>query len=159
MPTAIKLPAMAGTFTKILVHHIFSTKNRVPSIAPEVEAGLFKYMVGISKNMQCWVMAINGTPDHVHILASMSKHCTVIQYMEDMKKDSSKWMKHQGAPFAGFGWQEGYGAFTIGASGVPALKRYIARQKEHHRTVTFQEEFLTFLKKYGVPYDERYIWK
>ncbi len=150
---------MATTFTKLLVHYIFSTKNRVPIITPEIEPDLFAYITGISKELNCWILAINSVPDHIHILASMSKHVTVIDFMENVKKSSSFWIKAQGRSFADFHWQEGYAAFSIGESGVPALQRYIANQKEHHRKITFKEELIAFLKKYGIEYDERYIWK
>jgi REP element-mobilizing transposase RayT len=104
------------------------------------------------------LLAIGGMPDHVHLLVSMSKKESAVKLMEVVKKDSSKWIKTQGPSFADFYWQEGYGAFSIGQSGVAALKAYIANQGEHHRRMSFQEEFLNLLKKYQVVYDERYIW-
>jgi REP element-mobilizing transposase RayT len=149
---------MATTFTRLLVHIVFSTKNRAPLITPEVEEGLYAYMKGIAKNHASPVLEINGTSDHVHLLVSLSKRIAVADLLENLKKDSSLWIKTQGPQYKGFYWQEGYGAFTIGESAVTALKRYIANQKQHHRKVTFKTEFLTLLKKFRVEYDERYIW-
>src|SRR5690349_3813466 len=105
---------MASTFTKILIHFVFSTKNREATIMPAVEAGLHAYMVGIVRAYDSWVLAMNGTEDHVHLLVSMSKKITVIELMENVEKDSSKWIKTQGREFAGFGWQDGYAGFSIG---------------------------------------------
>jgi REP element-mobilizing transposase RayT len=96
--------------------------------------------------------------DHVHVLCSLSKNWSVARLLQKVKEDSSKWIKTKGAAFRGFYWQGGYGAFSIGESGVAALKRYIARQKEHHRRVSFQDEMRAFFRKYGIAYDERYVW-
>jgi len=150
---------MAQTLVKNLLRIIFSTKNRDPLIVPEIESGLHKYMTGIIKGCDSKLLAINGTADHVHLLVSLSKNWALATLLEDLKGDSSKWVKKQGRQYRDFYWQEGYGAFSIGESTVPAVKAYIGNQKEHHRTVTFQEEFIQFLKKYEVEYDERYIWR
>jgi len=150
---------MATTFTRILLHVVFSTKNRANLIAPAIETPLHHYIRGIVTNLQCHLLGIGGTADHVHMLVSMAKAVTVVELMEVVKKESSKWVKTQGSPFASFYWQEGYGAFSIGESGVDALRAYIDNQKEHHRTVSFEDEFLKFLSKYNVPYDERYLWR
>jgi REP element-mobilizing transposase RayT len=149
---------MATTLTKILVHFIFSTKNRVPLISLEIEPRLHAYMRGISKNYDSPVLAMNGISDHVHMLISMSKRISVSELMEVVKKESSKWIKNEGPEFEGFYWQEGYAAFSIGESGVEQVRRYIENQKVHHRVTTFQEELVMFLEKYGVEYDEKYIW-
>jgi REP element-mobilizing transposase RayT len=149
---------MATTFTKILIHFVFSTKRREPTIFPTVEKGLYAYMVGTIRNFDCWTLAINGTSDHLHLLVSMSKKVTIVDLMENVKKESSKWIKTQGREFAGFAWQEGYAGLSVGQSGVEALTRYIDRQKEHHRRMTFKEKLITLLKKHHIEYDERYIW-
>jgi putative transposase len=150
---------MATTFTSILLHCIFSTKNRVPLILPEIEDQLHAYMGGIVANHRCRLLCMGGTANHVHMLVSMSKNLTVVELLEEVKKDSSKWIKTQGPAFADFYWQEGYAAFSIGASGVAGLRRYCAAQKRHHQHTTFEEELVLFLEKYGIPYDERYIWR
>ena len=137
---------MATTFTKILIHFVFSTKNREPTILPAIEGALHTYMVGIVRAYDSWTLAINGTTDHVHLLISMSKKITVIDLMENVKKDSSKWIKTQSNAHRGFGWQDGYAGFSIGESGVEALTRYIDNQKEHHRKMTFKEELIMLLE-------------
>jgi putative transposase len=111
---------MATTFTKILVHFVFSTKNREALINPGVEASLHAYMTGIARNQGCWVLAMNGTEDHVHMLVSMDKKMTVVRLMEEMKGDSSRWMNEEHPQRELFRWQEGYAGFSIGESGVEA---------------------------------------
>jgi putative transposase len=150
---------MATTFTSILLHCIFSTKNRAALILPEIETQLHRYIGGIVGNHQCRQLCIGGTANHLHMLVSMSKNVTIVELMEDVKKDSSKWIKTQGPRFADFHWQEGYAALSIGESGVAALRSYIANQPQHHQQTSFEEELLLFLQKYGIPYDERYIWR
>ena len=99
-----------------------------------------------------------GTEDHIHALFALSRTITVADLVEEVKTSSSKWIKTKGKGFRQFHWQSGYGAFSIGQSNVPALKRYISTQKEHHRQKAFQEEFRILCKKYGVDIDERYVW-
>src|SRR5205823_4147452 len=142
----------------LIVHVVFSTKHRANLIDPEIEQELFAYIGGIVKNHESRLLAIGGTPNHVHLLISQSKNIALSVLVAEIKRDSSKWIKTKGAMFRAFGWQDGYGAFSIGESNVPALKQYIARQKEKHQERPFEEEFLAFLKKYGVKYDERYVW-
>ncbi|HKQ48687.1 MAG TPA: transposase [Phycisphaerae bacterium] len=149
---------MAQTLTRLLVHSIFSTKNRANLIQPEIEPELYAYIGGICRNAQSPLLSVGGTANHLHLLFSLSKTGSLADLMLDVKKDSSKWIKTKAAYFADFQWQEGYGGFSIGESQVDDLKGYIARQKEHHRTVTFEEEYLAFVKKYNAPYDERYMW-
>jgi len=149
---------MAQTLVSLLIHVIFSTKHRADLITPEIEPELFAYLGGIARNHHSPLLAGNGTSNHVHLLLSQSKTVALSELIGDLKRDSSKWLKSKGRQFADFHWQDGYGAFSIGQSNLAAVKTYIARQKEHHRQRTFQEEFLAFLKKYNVEYDERYIW-
>jgi REP element-mobilizing transposase RayT len=149
---------MSQSLASILVHLIFSTKHREPLIAPEIEPELYPYLATVLRAMESPSLAINGTADHVHILFRLSRKLALSEVVEEVKTSSSKWIKTKGAPFARFYWQAGYGAFSIGESGVRALKEYIAKQKEHHRKKTFQEEFRAFLAKYEIEYDERYVW-
>ena len=149
---------MAQTLVSLLVHVVFSTKNREPIITPEIEPELFAYIGGILKNNESRLLDAGGTADHVHLLISQSKNIALSSLMKDVKKDSSLWIKTKGRAFRNFHWQDGYGGFSIGRSNVDELKRYIARQKEHHRKRTFQEEFIQFLDAYGIDYDERYLW-
>jgi REP element-mobilizing transposase RayT len=115
-------------------------------------------MAKIFRSLKSPSLTIDGTSDHVHILFSLSRVITIADLVEEVKKNSSKWIKTEGPEFRNFHWQSGYGAFSIGQSQVPTLKRYIAQQKVHHQRVTFQDEYRKFLKKYGVEYDERYVW-
>ena len=149
---------MASTLTSILLHIVFSTKNREARITEALEPDLYAYIGGICRNNGSALRGAGGTFDHVHLLVSQAKTISTSDLLQQIKGDSSEWIKTQGAEFAGFRWQEGYGAFSIGESQVGALRRYLAGQKEHHRTRSFQEEFLALLRKYKVEYDERYIW-
>ena len=149
---------MPQSLSSILIHLIFSTKNREPVLTAEIDAELYPYIATILKAMKSPALIINGTPDHLHTLLSLSRVVTIADVVEEVKKESSKWIKTKGSRFRDFHWQSGYGAFSIGQSQVPAVKRYIARQKEHHRRVTFQDEYRKFLKAYEIEYDDRYIW-
>lgn len=150
---------MAQTLVGLLVHVVFSTKNREPFITPEIEPELFAYIGGILKNHESRLMDAGGTADHVHLLLSQSKNVSLSALLKDVKKDSSSWIKTKGIRFRNFHWQDGYGAFSIGQSQIPELKKYIASQKEHHRKRSFQEEIVAFLEEFGIAYDKRYLWK
>jgi putative transposase len=115
-------------------------------------------MAKIFRALKSPSLAIDGTSDHVHILFSLSRVIKIADLVEEVKTESSKWIKTKGPEFKNFHWQNGYGAFSIGQSQVAILKRYIARQKVHHQHVTFQDEYCKFLKSYGIDYDERYVW-
>ena len=147
---------MPQSLAKILVHVVFSTKNREPMIACEIRPALHAYIIGILENLCCPSLQMGGTADHVHSLLSLARTWTVADVVEEVKKSSSKWMKQQG--IASFFWQGGYGAFSIGESQLRALVSYIGEQEEHHRHLSFQEEFRRLLDRYGVAYDERYVW-
>ena len=149
---------MAQTLVSLLVHAIFSTKNREPFITTEIEPELFAYIGGILNNNGCRLLDAGGTADHVHLLVSQSKNLALSSLMKDVKKDNSSWIKTKGKEFRNFHWQDGYGAFSVGVREIGGLKKYIAGQKEHHRKRSFQEELIEFLNEYGVQYDERYLW-
>jgi putative transposase len=147
---------MASTLTRILIHVAFSTKNREPMIPVDIESEMYAYIGGICRRMDSPLLCMNGTPDHVHMLVSLAKTETLSALMLNVKRDSSKWA-HQRVP--DFEWQDGYFGFSIGQSGVPALREYIENQKAHHRHVDFKDEVRMFLKKYGIEWDERYVWE
>ena len=149
---------MAQTLVSLMVHVIFSTKNREAFITSEIEPELFAYVGGILKNHESRLLDAGGKADHIHLLVSQSKNVSLSSLLKDVKKDSSSWIKTKGNQFRNFHWQDGYGAFSIGKSDIRELKRYIAGQKEHHRKRTFQEELIEFLEVYGVAYDECYLW-
>ena len=149
---------MPQSLSSILIHLVFSTKNREPYITTEIEPELHAYLGAVFRECHSPALIINGTLDHVHALFALSRTVTVAGIVEEVKKRWSKWAKSKGGVHRNFQWQTGYGAFSIGRSNVDALKRYIAGQKEHHHRRTFGEEYRSFLKKYDVGYDGRYVW-
>jgi putative transposase len=148
---------MPQSLSRVLIHLVFSTKNREPFIAPEVRPRLHGYIVGILNQMKCPSIQTGGVGDHVHILYALGRTTTQAQIVEEVKTGSSKWMKAEGG-VPGFSWQAGYGAFSIGESQVETVVRYIQSQEAHHRKVTFQEEYRKFLERYKVEFDEKYVW-
>ena len=149
---------MAQTLTRLLVHVIFSTKNRENLITPEVEPDLFAYMGGICRECESPLLAAGGMPDHVHCLVSLSKNLALATLVQQMKKDSSKWIKRAGPELGTFSWQDGYAAMSIGQSGLAAARTYIAHQKQHHARKSFKEELIEFLQKYEIEFDEGFLW-
>ena len=149
---------MPQSLSSILIHLIFSTKNREPFITPLIESELHPSMAKIFRELKSPSLTIDGTSDHVHILFSLGRVIKVADVVEEVKTESSKWIKTKGREFRRFHWERGYGAFSIGQSNLAALKRYIRNQEQHHRRVTFQDEYRKFLKAYGIEYDERYVW-
>jgi REP element-mobilizing transposase RayT len=150
--------AMPQSLAKILVHLVFSTKNREPILTEPVRDPLCAYASAVLRDLDSHVVAINAWRDHVHILFALNKNHSLAQVVMEVKRATSKWIKTQGKEFAGFHWQSGYGAFSIGQSGVDEVKTYIANQAKHHRVKSFEEEFRSFLKRYQVEFDERYVW-
>ena len=149
---------MAQSLSQLYVHIVFSTKERYPFIQTDIESELYAYMAGAIKHMNGIPCLINGTVDHVHILATLPRTVTLAKYIEGIKRPSSQWIKTKGEMNQKFAWQNGYGVFSVSSSRRDSVKRYIAGQKEHHRELSFKEEILEFLQKYNVQYDERYLW-
>lgn len=150
---------MPQSLAKNLIHLIYSTKDRTPCLSPEIRAGLFKYKTGILKEWKSPALVVGGVADHVHVLFCLSKNHALAKVIEEVKKGSSKWMKTQEPKFRDFHWQAGYGAFSVSQSRAEHVRGYIEQQEEHHRTRSFQEEFLAFLNRYEMDYDERFIWE
>ncbi len=149
---------MPHSFASLLVHVIFSTKNRLPDLSAELADRLFAYMGGILKERKGVPLIINGPADHVHLLVSLPATESVAELVRVVKTNSSRWVHEQFPDQKRFAWQVGYAAFTVSGSRVDDVRDYIAGQQEHHRRVSFQEEFLTFLRKNGMAYDERDLW-
>lgn len=148
---------MPSTHLSLHYHLVFSTKDRVPLIAPAWRERLHGFLGGTVNTLGGFPEAIGGVADHVHLLAGLrATHC-LADVMREIKAVSSRWV-HEEIGERGFAWQEGYGAFTVGAPQRAEVRNYIARQEEHHRTRTFQEEYRNFLERAGVEYDERYLW-
>ena len=148
---------MPQSLSRVLVHLIFSTKHREPMISTDVIPQLHGYIVGILNNLKSPSIQTGGVHDHIHILFALSRTATQAQIVEEVKKSSSKWMKEEGG-CPGFSWQAGYGSFSVSESQVDTVTQYIQNQGEHHRKVTFQEEYRKFLERHHVEYDERYVW-
>ena len=149
---------MAQSLSNVLIHVIFSTKHRRLWIDPNIEAELFPYLATICKTLNCPSHAIGGADDHSHIACSLSRTITISKLVQELKQDSSKWIKTKGERFNDFAWQSGYGVFSIGQSQLDDLRVYIAKQREHHHCSTFQDEFRRICDKYSVQLDERYAW-
>ena len=148
---------MSQTLVKIYVHIVFTTKNRKELILSEIERELFAYVGGILRKHQSVLLAANGTTNHIHLLISLSKNIALSDLLRELKKASSSWIKTKDPRFNSFQWQAGFGAFSIGQSQVDMVKQYIARQKEHHSTEGFEDEYRKFLRKYEVDFDEKYF--
>ena len=150
---------MANTYTQIHIQAVFTVQDRNSIIKMSFKNELYKYISGIIKNNGHKVLAINGMPDHVHVFFGMRPSQSLADLMQDVKGDSSKWINQKGFINGKFSWQEGYGGFSYSKSQVNNVIDYIKRQEIHHRRKTFTEEYLEFLEKFEVPFDERYIFK
>lgn len=148
---------MPQSLVKILVHIVFSTKERQRTITPQIEPQLYGYISGIITNNGGRMIIAGGDADHIHILSSIGR-IGIAELVGDIKRESSSWIKLQDRRFEKFYWQRGYGAFSIGQSQVPAVARYIRDQKEHHKVQSYKDEFRALCAKYDVEIDERYCW-
>ena len=148
---------MSDSYTNLLYHIVFSTKERRPLITSEYETQLYEYIGGIVRGLGGVSLEINGTVDHIHLLCKLRPDRSLSDVLRDLKAGATGWMHDVFPALKDFSWQRGYGAFTVSQSNVDAVRRYLIRQKEHHATVSFREEFIQFLKDNGIDYDERYI--
>ena len=149
---------MPQSLSKVYLHITFSTKNRENNIDELIQYRLFEYLGGICKGLECNPVSINGVEDHVHILCLLSRKVSQSKLLEQLKKDSSKWIKTIDKKYSTFYWQNGFGVFSVNPSEIDVVKDYINNQKIHHKKRSFKDEFRAFLKKYNVEYDERYVW-
>ncbi len=149
---------MPQSLANVLVHLIFSTKDRRPLITDSIREPLHRYITGIFQHHDSPLIATNSVADHIHVLFKLSRKFTIAEIVEQVKSGSSGWIKKQLPEFHDFYWQGGYGAFSIGQSQVNQVKAYIARQPQHHQQESFQEEFRKILLRYEVEHDERYVW-
>lgn len=149
---------MAQSLSKILLHLVFSTKNRVNLIPEDVNLDLHAYLAGACRALGSEAYRVGGTENHVHIACTLPRTMTVSKLLEEIKKTSSAWIKKRDARCENFSWQAGYGAFSLGQSQLSTLIQYIDNQQEHHKTKTFKEELIELLEKYAIDYDERYLW-
>lgn len=149
---------MSQSYTDLLVHIVFSTKDRKQLIVPKIEKDLHRYLIGISENHSCSIIEINSVTDHIHLLASLNKNISVSKFTSELKSNSSRWVKTQGKLHQDFAWQNGYGAFTISRRSINNVKKYIQNQKEHHNKISFKQEFLDMLNAAGIEHDDKYLW-
>ncbi len=147
------------SYVSAYFHCVFSTKERRPLITPELRERLWPFLGGIARQNKMKAVEIGGVEDHVHILLSLPATIPVSKAMQLIKGGSSKWVHETFPDQRLFAWQEEYGTFSVSVSQLDKTIAYIRSQPEHHRKMTFQEEILTLLKKHGIEYDERYLWK
>ena len=150
---------MPQSLAKVVVHIVFSTKNRYPFLADKnIRSEMHAYLGGTCNELECPVLTVGGVADHVHILCALSRKLSIAKVIGDIKRGSSKWIKTKGRMRTKFAWQNGYGIFSVGQSELERVRQYILSQEDHHRKKTFQDEYRSFLKEYGVTYDESYVW-
>lgn len=148
---------MPDSYTNLLYHIVFSTKDRRPLITPEYELRLHDYIGGTIRSLGGICLELNGTEDHIHLLAKLRPDSTVSDVLRDLKANASGWIHDVFPSLKNFSWQRRYGAFTVSHSNVEEVRRYIVKQKEHHQKVSFRDEFVQFLKANGIEYDERFV--
>lgn len=152
------LAAMPQSLSKVILHIIFSTKNREPWLDLGVRLRMHAYLATVCRDLGVDFVQIGGVSDHVHIVTALPRTLSQAQLVEQIKKTSSKWIKELSASYRGFFWQRGYCVFSVSPSQFEALLQYVNAQQEHHRTRTFQEEYRELLHKHGLDFDERYVW-
>jgi len=150
---------MANTYFQLLYHVVWSTKNRLPLIQPAFKERLYEYIGGTLRQKNCCLVEIGGMPDHIHLLVAIPPKQSISEITRNVKSSTAYWLNHKVLKNSKFGWQDGYGVFTVSSSNQNTVKRYIQNQEEHHRKRTFKEEFLALLNAHHISFDERYLWK
>jgi putative transposase len=146
---------MSHTYSQNIIHIVFSTKERHRTISKTIQPRLWAYTAGICQNLEIFVHAIGGMEDHIHLLLQIPPKLSLANAVMRIKANSSKWVDGLGRKFE---WQQGYGAFSVSASNLETVKRYIRNQERHHRKMNFEEEFLALLRKHGVKFDPKYVF-
>ncbi len=150
---------MPQSLARVVLHLTFSTKHRKPWLKDQqLRHDLFAYMAGIFKNLDSPAIIINGVEDHLHALFCLSRSHAIKDIVRDIKADSSSWLKKKAPSLKEFAWQAGYAVFSVSETDVESVKRYIENQEEHHKTLSFQDEFRALCAKHGIQIDERYVW-
>jgi putative transposase len=150
---------MAHTYTHLLTHVVFSTSERAPFLSDAIRANVHAYIGGILRELRAAPIAIGGTADHVHIMASLPAELAISDCMRVVKTNSSRWLKEKWPERHSFAWQQGYGAFSVSESNRAAVIHYIQDQARHHQRVSFHDEFIALLKRHGVEFEEQYLWR
>ncbi len=149
---------MPQSFCQIYVHGIFSTKNHQCWLSDAMRSRVHAYLATLARDCGCPYAHVGGAADHIHILADIGKKVAPVSMIAKVKQESSKFVKTLGSDYRDFYWQNGFGAFSVSPARIREVEAYITRQEEHHRKQTFQDELRAFLEKYGIEYDERYLW-
>lgn len=149
---------MANTYSQIYLHFVFSTKNRAKLISHEIEERVWAYIAGVAKHHGMTPIQMGGIETHVHALVGLPTTLSTSQAARALKGDSSYGIRREFPGMAGFGWQDGYGAFSVSHSAVQSVVQYIKDQREHHLTRSFEDEYVALLKKHGIDYDDRYLF-
>ncbi|NIP96470.1 MAG: IS200/IS605 family transposase [Akkermansiaceae bacterium] len=149
---------MPQSLAQLYAHLIFSTKNREPFLEASVRPQVHAYLATLLRDYDSKFVVVGGVVDHVHLLFDLAKLRSPVSFVEHVKKESSKFVKSLRKSLLGFYWQRGYGLFSVSPTHRDEVEAYIRRQEEHHRTKSFQEEYRGFLQRYGIEYDERYVW-
>ena len=149
---------MSQSLSKLYVHIIFHVKYNDAIIRSEDEKELYAYIGGIIKANEALPIKINGTENHLHILTTMSKNLSLAKFVEEIKRNSSRWIKTKVEHYQFFAWQGGYAGYSVSQSKVLVVEKYIENQKQHHQTETFKDEYLKFLREYNIEFDEKYLW-
>ena len=149
---------MSQSLSDILLHIIFSTKDRCPIILPDIEEELYRYISSITVSHDCPVIKIGGVSDHLHMLISFGRTVSISKLITEIKANSSRWIKTKDVKYSTFSWQRGYGAFSVARRNLDSVIKYINNQKEHHQKVSFKDEFLALLQQSKIKFDEKYLW-
>src|SRR2546421_1414612 len=150
---------MANTLSQIYIHTVFAVSNRESLIKPEFKEDLYKYITGIVRNQGQKLISINGMSDHIHILIGLRPAMALADLVREIKADSSTFVNKNNFVHGRFSWQEGYGAFSYGHSQLDTIIRYIQKQERHHHRRSFKDEYLAWLKKFEIPFEEKYIFE
>ena len=149
---------MPQSLSNVIIHTVFSTKNRVPFLGdPGLRSETHRYLGGVAKTLKCQPLIVGGVTDHVHLLTTLARTVSVADFVKELKRVSCNWLQHDKG-IDGFHWQSGYGVFSVSESQVARVRGYIELQEEHHRRQTFQEELRELLRRHGIEFDERYLW-
>jgi REP element-mobilizing transposase RayT len=149
---------MPQSLSKVIIHIIFSTKDRAPWLDRDVRPRMHAYVATVRRDLNAEVLRVGGVADHLHIVTTLPRSLSQADMVETLKKTSSKWIKRLDSKYRQFYWQRGYGVFSVSPSQLDAVLEYVESQEEHHRTRSFQEEYRDFLRKHGVKFDEGYVW-
>ena len=149
---------MPQSLSRVIVHMVFSTKHRFPFIDEAFEKEMYAYLASVLKTDGHVPIKIGGTEDHVHLMFGQSRTISVAKTVENLKSSSSKWAKTKGGNLSEFAWQLGYGIFSVSPTDTDGLEKYIANQRDHHKSLSFQDEYRALLNEHGIPFDEKYVW-